>query len=72
MFFASYMLFEFTNGIFNKGTAYDYTDREETFFSSKDKTPKPKGLPVFQVVTIILCIFLSVVIYGTFNIESIP
>lgn len=50
----------------------EYTNREEYLTSIKKNTPEPKGPIVLQIVVIILCVFLSVLIYGTFNIESIP
>jgi hypothetical protein len=48
----------------------EYINREEYLTSIKKKTPEPKGPIVLQIVVIILCVFLSVLIYGTFNIES--
>ena len=50
----------------------EYVNREEYLANLKKKTPQPKGPIVLQIVVIIICVFLSVLIYGTFNIESIP
>lgn len=50
----------------------EYTNREDYLASIKKKTPQPKGPIVLQIVVIIICIFLSVIIYGTFNFDSIP
>jgi hypothetical protein len=68
----AFLFYELTPSALPEKEAYDYSDREETFFRSKDKTPKPKGLKVFQIMLILLCVFLSIVIYGTFNFDSIP
>ena len=53
-------------------TKEERTNREDCLASIKNKRPEPKGSIVLQIVVIILCVFLSVLIYGTFNIDSIP